>query len=552
MHRPVAFALGILFTVAAVACDLCLPWAASGLIDSMAAPAASGELAWRAWVFFVAVFAGFTLAKNIAHRIWIPVAARNMEELTNDLFGCVQAFPAEWHASTMAGETSRRLTRAVQGYDEVTDALTISVGPALTVLCGLSLMLLIREHSAGWLALALMFALISTNIALTTYYVRPANLTSNALDAAMSGAVTDAITANAVVKSYAAEGREGRRLSTITEQWRRSVMETWRRFVDVGFVQNLLLLLLQAGLTGAMVHAWSLKKASPGDVAFAITAFLMMSGYLRNIGENIRGLQKGIDHVADAVTFLALPREIAQNGSGACLSDIKRGISFRDLGFSYSQRQLYSGLDLTIAKGETIALVGESGGGKSTLIKLLQRLYEPNAGSIAIDGTDIRNIHLPALRRAIAVVPQDPAMFHRSIKDNIAYGRPDASIDDIRQAAATACADEFIMRLPQAYETMVGERGLKLSAGERQRIALARALLAKAPILVLDEATSALDLATESKVLQRLDAAQNGQTRIIIAHRPAAMLNADRILELRDGQLIERSRERVLSPAVSG
>jgi ATP-binding cassette subfamily B protein len=214
------------------------------------------------------------------------------------------------------------------------------------------------------------------------------------------------------------------------------------------------------------------------------------------------------------------------------------------VGFSYAgqTRAVFSHFELTVQPGERVALVGPTGSGKSTFVKLLHRLYDLDSGRILIDGQDISKVRQSDLRRAVAVVPQDPALFHRSIAENIAYARPDATLDEIRLAARRAHADVFIESLPKGYDTLVGERGVKLSGGERQRVAIARAFLADTPILVLDEATSSLDVETERAVQSAMEALMVGRTTVIIAHRLSTVRSADRILVFQKGSVVEEGR----------
>lgn len=538
-RRTRLFLTGLFASLLATAFDLALPWASAALVDAITAGPASVNHIWGAWAIFIAMFLGFALARNVGHRLWIPVAARNMEEMANETFAKVQALPASWHASAFAGGVVRRLSRAMWGYDEVTDALTIRVGPSLLVLGGLAVMLMMRSFPAGLIAFGAIVFFATLNLVVTARYIRPANQRSNELDAALNATLADALAGNAVVKGFAAEPRELARLAGDTARWRASAMRTWARFVDLGIMQNLVLLLLQAGVTGMMVEAWLSGRATPGDVAFAITAFILMSGYLRNLGDNVRELLKGLDDTADALRFAQAVGEPIADG-GADLIVTAGAVTFERARFAYEEarRPILDDLDLSIEGGESVAITGESGSGKSTLIKLLHRLYPLGGGRILVDGQDIARASLSSLRRAIAIAPQEPMLFHRSIRDNIAYGRPDATMGEIEEAARIACADGFITRLPAGYETVVGERGVTLSGGERQRIALARALLARAPILVLDEATSALDRETEAQVLQNLDMLPGRQTRIVIAHRPASIASAGRVLTIVDGRFV--------------
>jgi ATP-binding cassette subfamily B protein len=543
-RRPVLFGFGVGLTLVAVAFDLALPYASGHLVDTVASKPRGDAQAWSALGLFVGVYFAFAIIRNIAHRFWIPLAARNMEEMTNEGFAKVQAFSSDWHADSFAGATVRKLTRAMWGYDSVTDAVTIWLGPGIIVLVGLSFAMLLRQPLAGVISLVVVAAYLGVNLWITERYVRPSNLRSNALDSQIGGALADAVTSNPTVKSFGAEQREGERLAEVTAAWREAIQVTWIRFTNVWLGQNLLLVVLQAGLTGAMVWGWAQGTATPGDVAFAITAFMLMSGYLRNLGENIRMLQKGLDDAEDVAAWTNLSPQIADAPGAPDFKPASGSIEFRDVTFRYKAAgaPLYDHFSLKIAPGERVALVGPTGSGKSTFVKLVQRLHDLQDGAVLIDGQDVSKVTQGSLRRAIAVVPQDPALFHRSLLENIAYAKPDATREEIEAAAKKARAHEFILRLPKGYETLVGERGVKLSGGERQRVAIARAFLADAPILVMDEATSSLDVETEGQVQAAAEALMHGRTTIVIAHRLSTVRGADRILVFQNGQVVEEGR----------
>ncbi|MBU4436188.1 MAG: ABC transporter ATP-binding protein/permease [Alphaproteobacteria bacterium] len=543
-RRPVLFSLGVGLTLAAIGFDLAMPYASGKLVDAVVDKPRGDPAAWAALWVFVGVYLAFAVVRNISHRFWIPLAARNMEEMTNEGFAKVQAFSSDWHADSFAGATVRKLTRAMWGYDSVTDAATIWLGPGIVVLVGLSLMILIKQPLAGAISLVVVVAYIGANLVVTERYVRPYNLRSNAFDSRIGGALADAVTSNPTVKSFGAEARETARIAKVTAQWRDAVMVTWNRFTDVWLGQNLLLVLLQAGLTGSMVWGWSQGTATPGDVAFAITAFMLMSGYLRNMGENIRMLQKGLDDTEDLAAWARLAPQIADAPGAPAFKVGPGAIAFEDVTFRYKAAgaPLYDQFSLTIAPGERVALVGATGSGKSTFVKLIQRLHDLQGGRIVIDGQNVSAVTQGSLRRAIAVVPQDPALFHRSLLENIAYGKPDATRDEIEDAARKAHAHDFILKLPRGYDTLVGERGVKLSGGERQRVAIARAFLTNAPILVLDEATSSLDVETEAEVQIAAEALMAGRTTIVIAHRLSTVRGADRILVFQKGRVVEEGR----------
>jgi len=544
MRRPWLFWPAVGLMLIAIGFDLMLPWAAGRLVDAVAATPKEPPAAWTAWATFVGVYLAFSLIRNAAFRFWNPMAAHNMKEMTDEGFRRVQSFSADWHADTFAGSTVRKLSRAMWGYDSVSDAVVLWLGPALIVLVGLSVSMTFRWPMVGAFALAAVGLYIVSNLWLTVKYVRPANLRSVALDSRIGGALADSISSNPTVKAFGAEPREEARIAEVTELWRGRTVITWNRFLDVWLVQNLILVVLQAGLSGLLVRLWAQGQATAGDVAFAITSFLLMSGYLRNLGENIRMMQKGLDDTEDVAAYARTAPQVPDRPDAAPFRPDLGEIAFDRVTFRYKSAEtpLYKDFSLLIAPGERVALVGPTGAGKSTFVKLVQRLYDLQGGRILIDGQDIAKVDQGTLRRAIAVVPQDPALFHRTIAENISYARPGATQAEIELAARRARAHDFIARLPRGYDTLVGERGVKLSGGERQRVAIARAFLADAPILVLDEATSSLDVETERLVQAAMEELMAGRTTIVIAHRLSTIRGADRILVFENGRIVEEGR----------
>lgn len=547
-RRPGLFAVTVGFILLATLCDLSIPWASGALIGAVSDPARRADAAWNAWAALAGLYVLFYALRQVSWRTMSVFAARNMEEMTNDAFGTVQRFSSDWHADTFAGSTVRKVTRAMWGYDSISDTLVLMLGPALIVLFGLGVSMAIRDPLAGAISLTVVAVYMAASVWMTTRYIRPVNLVSNALDSKLGGALADAIGGVAAIKSFGAEGRESARFAETTAAWRAASIRTWIRFADNALLMNALLALLQASLTGVLVLSWSRGTADAGDVAFAVTSFMLMAGYLRNFGDMVRQLQKGIDDLEDVAAFSRTPPEVDDRPGAPPFRPGLRGVSgeivFDDVTFRYrnAAEPLYRRFSLRIAPGERVALVGPTGAGKSTFVKLIQRLYDVDEGRVLIDGQDVAAVTQSSLRRAIALVPQDPALFHRTVAENIGYGRPDAAPDQIKAAARRARAHDFITRLPQGYDTLVGERGVKLSGGERQRVALARAFLADAPILVLDEATSSLDVETERQVQAAMDELMVGRTTVVIAHRLSTIRGADRILVFSDGRVVEEGR----------
>jgi len=541
LRRPWLLTGTVTFVILAIAFDLATPWAAGKLVDAVTGGPGRTHEAWQAWAVFVGVYFAFSTIRNFSMRFWIPLASANMKEMTDEGFRSVQSFSADWHADTFAGATVRRLSRAMWGYDSVSDAALVFLGPAILVLIGLCAMMAVRWPMVGLFASVMVALYIGSNIVTTNLYARPANLRSVALDSRIGGALSDSISSNPTVKSFGAEAREEARVAEVTDMWRRAANKTWTRFTDIWLMHNTMLVVLQAGLTGLLIRLWAKGQATPGDVAFVITSFMLMTGYLRNIGDNIRMTQKGLDDVEDVARYSTMAPQVLDAPAAKAFRPDLGEIVFDRVVFRYKSAEtpLYDNFTLRIAPGERVALVGPTGAGKSTFVKLIQRLYDVQGGQILVDGQDIASVSQGSLRRAIAVVPQDPALFHRTLSENIAYARPGATQDEVVLAARRARAHDFISRLPAGYRTLVGERGVKLSGGERQRVAIARAFLADAPILVLDEATSSLDVETERQVQAAMEELMVGRTTIVIAHRLSTIRGADRILVFEDGRIVE-------------
>ncbi|WP_304187078.1 ABC transporter ATP-binding protein [Phenylobacterium aquaticum] len=525
-------------------CDLSIPWATRGLVNAVSAPVRRADVAWIAWATLSGLYLAFYMMRLNMFRLSNAYYTQIMARIVTRAFRRVQAFSADWHASNFAGATVRRVSRAMWGYDSASDGLLWGLIPTFVVLAGLSISIGLRWPLAGVFVALLAAVFAAYNVLALKHYYRPANLVSNGLDSGIGAALADAISANPVVKSFGAEGREAERFEAHIDRWRVAQTKTWMRGNDIGFGQNILLVGLQAGLTGFLVDAWVKGHATPGDVAFAVTSFIVMAGYMRTFSENTRMLQKGLDDMVDVAGYMRAEPQLGDMAGARPLRPTAGAVVFDHVTFGYERQTypLYENFSLAIAPGERVALVGPTGAGKSTFVKLVQRLYDVQEGRILIDGQNVAQVTQESLRRAIAVVPQDPALFHRSIAENIAYARPGATLDEIIAAAQRARAHDFIARLPGGYDTMVGERGVKLSGGERQRVAIARAFLADAPILVLDEATSSLDVETERQVQAAMEELMTARTTVVIAHRLSTIRHADRILVFEDGRIVEEGR----------
>lgn len=534
-----------LFSVS-VAADLLLPWAAGQLVEALgkASPGTPAPAVEHAYIVFVATALGFFLFRNVASRFWNPFAARNMKAIVLNAYGDVLRFSADWHANNFAGATVRRVTRAMNAYDMISDNIAWFVLPAVVVLVGLTVMTALQWPLIGAFLGVMIVAFTVAVVLLSRFYILNRVREYNSADTKIGATLADMVGAHASVTAFGAEMREHARFAAVVEDWRIKATRAWMRFTDAWAVQNVLLFVLQAGLIGLVVREWSQGRASAGDAAFALTSFFVIMGYLRNLGETVQMLQRGFADIEDVVAYSHQRAEIVDPPGAPAFVRGKGAIEFDRVKFQYAgqSQPLYDDFSLAIEPGETVALVGPTGAGKTTFVKLVQRLYDVTGGAIRIDGQNVREVQQSSLRRAVAIVPQDPALFHRSLFENISYGRPNATRDDVEAAARQARAHDFIARLPKGYDTEVGERGVKLSGGERQRVALARAFLADAPILILDEATSSLDTETEADIQAAMAALKKGRTTIVIAHRLSTVRDADRILVFERGRVVEQGR----------
>jgi ATP-binding cassette, subfamily B, bacterial len=553
---------GLVLTVAggllgATVADLFMPVFSGHLVDALTRGPADPAARRDALVAFGAIVAlGLVsmILRFTGLRAIVPFTLRIMSDVARDAFVRVQRFSTDWHANSFAGSTVRKITRGMWALDLLNDTILMALSPSLMVLAGSVILL-----GLHWAALGVVVGLgaliyVSMTVGFSTRFIAPAARVSNAWDTRVGGTLADALTCNAVVKSFGAEAREDARLDRVISRWRARVKRTWLRYTYTSTAQLVALLCLRASVIGGALLLWLSGRATPGDVTYVLTSYYIIHAYLRDVGMHINNLQRSVNDMEELVAIHDESIGIA-DAADARPIDVHGGrIAFEDVTFHYGGHRtpLYEGLTVEIAAGERVGLVGRSGSGKTTFVKLVQRLYDVTGGRILIDGQDIARATQQSLRSRIAIVQQDPILFHRSLAENIAYGRPAAGMAAIEQAARLANAHEFIMRLPKGYGTLVGERGVKLSGGERQRVALARAFLADAPVLILDEATSSLDSESEALIQQAMARLMKGRTSIVIAHRLSTVRSLDRILVFDRGRIVEEGTHAALTARADG
>ncbi|ATF88381.1 MULTISPECIES: ABC transporter ATP-binding protein [Burkholderia] len=534
-----------LFALLAALGDVLTPLFAGKLVDAVSLGLTDRAAAWsaalHAFTILIALGIAATLLRQAMFMNIIVLTLRMMSEISAGAFHRVQRFSTDWHANSFAGSTVRKITRGMWALDLLNDTLLVALLPSVVMLGGATLLLGWHWPVMGLVVGAGSLLFIAITVGLSLGVIAPAARLGNAWDTRLGGALADSVSCNAVVKAFGAETREEARIGRVIGKWRLRTRRTWIRGTLSGGLQGTLLVLMQAAILGSALWLWSHDRASVGDIAFALTMFFMLQGYLRDIGMHIRNLQRSVNDMEELVALERQPLGIDDAPDARPIAITRGEIRFDRVTFRYGPRSapLYSDFSLRIAPGERIGLVGHSGSGKTSFIKLIQRLYDIDGGRILIDGQDIAKVTQESLRNHIAIVQQEPVLFHRSLADNIAYARPEATRDEIIRAATLASAHGFISELPEGYDTLVGERGVKLSGGERQRVAIARAFLANAPILILDEATSSLDSESELLIQQAMERLMVGRTTIVVAHRLSTVRSLDRLLVLDRGRVIE-------------
>jgi ATP-binding cassette subfamily B protein len=543
-HQPVRVAVMILYFMAATVADVLTPLYAGNLVSAVTSGTkAPGALsaAITAFVLLIALGLGSVVLRQLGFMSIIRFTLNIMSDIAQSAFHRVQRFSTDWHANTFAGSTVRKVTRGMWGVDLLNDTIIIMLFPSLVMLVGTSILL-----GLIWPLMGLVIAIgsllyVGLTVALSVGYVSPAAALANAWDTRMGGALADAISCNSVVKGFGAEDREEERLSHVVGKWRHRTERTWKRGTLNGGFQGATLILLRTAIVALAIVLWQQGVANAGDIALVLTSFFVLQGYLRDIGQHVRNLQRSVNDMEELVDVELHPLGIEDRPTAAPVLIEEGRVDFDRVTFQYGKHAtpLYSDFSVTIPAGQRIGLVGHSGSGKTTFVKLIQRLYDVTGGAIRIDGHDIRDITQASLRSQVAIVAQEPILFHRSLAENIGYARPGATRREIVEAAKLASAHDFIEALPKGYETMVGERGVKLSGGERQRVAIARAFLADSPILILDEATSSLDSESEVLIQKAMERLMVGRTTIVIAHRLSTVRSLDRLLVFDKGRVVE-------------
>ncbi|MGC9369897.1 MAG: ABCB family ABC transporter ATP-binding protein/permease [Paracoccaceae bacterium] len=525
-----------------------------------AVDALTGETATPAWTLGVGAI-GLTVAYGMARlmnvgfqqlrdAIFARVGQRALRQLALETFTHIHRLSMRYHITRKTGGLSRIIERGVKGVDFLLRFLLFSVGPLvleLTLVAAIFFFVFDVWYLAivvGTIALYVQFT-----FKVTEWRVK-IRRQMNEQDTDANQKAIDSLLNFETVKYFGAEAREAERYDSAMAGYEQAALKTAYSLAFLNFGQSFL---ITSGLVGVMVLAAMGVQAGQltvGDFVMVNAYMIQITMPLNFLGTVYREIRQALVDMGEMFDLLEQPAEVTDKPGAPDLACDRGVVELRDVVFGYDPaRPILKGVSLTVPAGGSVAIVGPSGSGKSTIGRLLFRFYDVNEGALLIDGQDVRDVTQDSLHDAIGVVPQDTVLFNDTILYNIAYGRPDASRAEIEAAARAAKIHDFIAALPEGYDTMVGERGLKLSGGEKQRVGIARTLLKNPPILLLDEATSALDSETEAGIQSELKAMGVGRTVITIAHRLSTIVDADEIVVLQNGEILERGRHDTLLAA---
>lgn len=510
-------------------------------------PLAGGQVVVLVPIFLLIAYAllrfAGTLFTELRDLVFARVGERTVSDYAQRVFGHLLGLGSRFHVHRQTGALIRDVERGTSGIGFLLGAGLFTVVPTLVEFAGVLLVMGLGYQLSFTLAIIVTFFVYAGYTMALTQQREVRQRLVNEMDSRANARLVDTLLNYETVKTYAREAFEVRRYAAICAQWVDSSVRNQRALSTLHIGQSAI---IAAGVAAVMLLAADQTVRglmTVGDLVLVNAYVIQICLPLNTLGFVFRETKDALVNTERLLALLREPPEIDDRPDSPALQVRGGAVSFEHIDFSYdSGRQVLWDVNLTIAAGQTLAVVGGSGSGKSTLAKLLLRLVEPGAGRITIDGQDIRAVRLGSLREAIGIVPQDSVLFNDSIAYNIGYGRIGSGMADIIEAAKAAQVHEFIVSLPQQYDTWVGERGLRLSGGEKQRMAIARALLKNPPIMIFDEATSALDTRSERAIQGELDRMAVGRTSLIIAHRLSTIVRADAIVVMDKGRIVERGR----------
>ena len=546
LKRKIVIAIALV--LASKAITLSLPFAYKQAVDAMRI---TGPVGFQIALAMVLAFAlgRFTsvVFDNLRNIVFERVGQEATRQLAVDTFNRLHALSLRFHLARRTGEVTKTIDRGTKSIDVMLYFMLFNIAPTAIELIVVAV---IFYFSFGWGLVAATAVAVVAYAAVTRWITDWRNALRermNRLDGQALARSVDSLLNYETVKYFNAEGREARRYEAAAQEFADAAVKSENSLGLLNIAQALITNLLMAGAMAYTVWGWSKGEHTVGDLVFVQTYLMQLFRPLDMLGMVYRTIRQGLIDMAQMFDLIDTPVEVADAPGAPALIVSRPTLTFDNVVFGYEpDRTILKGLSFEVPAGHQVAVVGPSGAGKSTIARLVFRFYDPWSGRILIDGQDIRDVTQSSLRASVGIVPQDSVLFNDTIGYNIAYGRDGAGAAEVEAAARGAALMDLIGRLPQGFDTEVGERGLKLSGGEKQRVAIARTLVKNPPILLLDEATSALDTRTEQDILATLHSVAEGRTSLSIAHRLSTIADADTILVLSEGVLVEQGGHNAL------
>ncbi|MGU3493085.1 ABC transporter ATP-binding protein [Xanthobacteraceae bacterium A53D] len=537
--RPISHTIILIAVLGAVGFSVSTQYGVKYLVDTLSGQPGAGPSPWIAFALLVS----FVAADNLLWRVASWTASYSFVNVTgdlrSDLFRHLTGHAPSYFADRLPGVLTSRITATSNAAFQIENMFVWNVLPPCVATVGAILFLSMVSTTMA-AVLVVIAALVMWVMFRIASAGRPLHHAFADKAAAVDGEMVDVIGNMTLVRAFGGIAREHSRFDTTVGHEMTARRRSLLYLEKLRLIHALVVVVMTLALLAWAITLWQKGEASAGDVVLVCTLGLSVLSATRDLAVALVDVTQHMARLAEAVSTLLSPHELSDHPEASALKTNGASVTFENVAFRYpSGKQVFDGLNVEIKAGERVGLVGPSGGGKSTLVALLQRFYAVDGGRILIDNHDIARATDESLRHAIAVVPQDTALLNRTLMENIRYGRPDATDEEVWEAAIAARCRPFIEALPEGLETIVGDRGVKLSGGQRQRIAIARAFLKNAPLLILDEATSALDTESEEMIRQALESLMAGRTVITIAHRLSTLRNFDRILVLKGGQVVE-------------
>ena len=538
-----------LLVLCAKAAVLSMPFAYKAVVDGMSGDSLNTEL-----TVLLALVAAYGLARfgqvmfdNMRNIVFEKVGQQAARRLATNVFTHLHSLSLRFHLGRRTGEVTKIIERGTKSIDIMLYFLLFNIAPTVIELTAV---LVIFQIKFGFGLVAATMAMVAIYITFTrkvTDWRNALRAKMNDMDTRVIGRSVDALLNYETVKYFTAEQREAERYDQAMKDWAAAAVKSENSLGMLNIGQSIITNLTMIGAMAFSVYGWQQGNLTVGDLVLVNALLMQLFRPLDLLGMVYRTIRQGLVDMDAMFKLIDTKQEIVDKPDAQPLQISEGTVRFENVVFHYDDdRQILRGLDFEVPADGTLAIVGPSGAGKSTIARLLFRFYDPQGGRILIDDQDIAEVTQHSLRGAIGIVPQDSVLFNDSIGYNIGYGREGATQLEIEDAARGAALDSFIAKLPDGYDTQVGERGLKLSGGEKQRVAIARTLLKNPPILILDEATSALDSRTEDEIQATLAKISERRTTLIIAHRLSTITHADEIIVLNEGRIAERGNHRQL------